>query len=65
MGMASSRHLALCSTIVAILYRAVATSPMSLVTSSFGDVHGRQQRDLNFFLNYISTMAMFFIVDIL
>jgi hypothetical protein len=65
MGMAESRHLALCSTIVAILYRAVATSPMSLVTSSFGDVHGRQQRDLNFFLNYISTMAMFFIVDIL
>jgi hypothetical protein len=65
MGMASSRHLALCSTIFALLYRAVPTFPMSLVTSSFGDVHGRQQKDLNFFLNYISTLALSFVVDIL
>jgi hypothetical protein len=65
MGMAESRHLALCSTIVAILYRAVATSPMSLDTSSFGDVHGRQQKDLNLFLNYISTLVLSFAVDIL
>jgi hypothetical protein len=65
MGMASSRHLALCSPILAILYIAVATSPMSLVMSSFVDVHGRQQKDLKFFLNHISTLVLSFIVDIL
>jgi hypothetical protein len=65
MCMVSSRELALCSTILAILYRVAPTSPMSLVMSSFSDVHDSQQKDLNFFLNYISTFVLSLIVDIL
>jgi hypothetical protein len=65
MGMAESRQLALCSTILAIFYRALPTSPISLVTSSFDDVSGRQQKDLNFFLNYTSTLVLSLAVDIL
>jgi hypothetical protein len=47
MDMAQNRHLALRLTILHILSRTVPTSPIILVTCSFGNVHGRQQKDLN------------------